>query len=102
MSRRRVRVSSIVFDTIDEVFPAERGPHGEPAAGDFVSNELPSIVERFAVDFDELPEAEGLSGTRVLLAPGIYVRVFAAYGVLLTDGTIALTSISLDPFEPSG
>jgi hypothetical protein len=91
----------MVFDAIDEVLPAERGPYGEPSAGDFVANELPSIVERFAVDFDALPAAEGLAGLRELIAPGIYVRVFAAYGMLLTDDTVELTSISLEPFEPT-
>lgn len=100
MSRRRVRVSSFVFDSIDEVLPAERGPNGEPSAGDFVTNELPSIVERFAVDFDELPAVEGLIGIRELIAPGMYVRMFAAYGVLMTDDTIELSSIVLEPFEP--
>lgn len=100
MSRRRVRVSSIVFDVIDAVLPAERGPDGEPSAGDFVANELPSIVERFAVDFDDLPEAEGLDGMRELIAPGQYVRMFVAFGLLMTDDTIELTSISLEPFEP--
>lgn len=99
MSRRRVRVSPIVFDTIDEVLPVERGPNGEPSAGDFVANELPSIVERFAVDFDDLSQAEGLLGMRELIAPGQYVRMFAAYGLLLTDGTIELSSIALEPFE---
>lgn len=48
-------MSSIVFDSIDEVLPADRGPNGEPSAGDFVANELPAIVERFAAGFDELP-----------------------------------------------
>lgn len=98
MSRRRVRVSSIVFDAIDDVLPAERGLNGEPAAGDFVTNELPAIVERFAVDFDDLPEAEGLSGARALIAPGVFVRAFAAYGVLLTDDTIEVISITIEPY----
>jgi hypothetical protein len=96
VSRRRVRVSSIVFDSIDEALPAERGPNGEPSAGDFVANELPSIVERFAVDFDELHEVDGLSGTRELIAAGTYVRAFAAYGMLQTDDTVELISISIE------
>ena len=91
-------MSSVFFDTIDEVLPAERGPNGEPAAADFVTNELPAIVERFAVDFDELPVAEGLSRARALIAPGTFVRVFAVYGVLLTDDTVELVSISLEPY----
>lgn len=50
MSRRPVRVTSIVFDSIDESLRPERGPHGEPSAADFVTVELPAIVERFATD----------------------------------------------------
>ena len=92
-------MSSIVFDSIDEVLPPDRGPNGEPSAGDFVANELPAIIERSAVGFDELPQAEGLLGLRELIAPGLYVRMFAAYGLLLTDGTVELTSISLEPFD---
>ena len=83
---------------IDEALPPERGPNGEPAAADFVSNELPAIVERFAADFDGLPEVDGLSGGRLLLAPGVFVRTFAAYGLLLTDDTIELVSITIEPF----
>ena len=100
MSRRRVRVSPIVFETIDELLPPDRGPNGEPAARDFVSRELPVIIEKFAVDFDELPEVDGLSGAHALIAPGVFVRMFVVYGLLLTDGTVELTSISLEPFEP--
>jgi hypothetical protein len=89
-------VSSVVFDMIDEVFPVERGPNGEPAAGDFVAHELPTIVERFALDFDDLREVDGLSGTRELISPSIYAYALAAYGVLLTDGTIELISITIE------
>lgn len=91
-------MSPIVFEMIDEVLRAERGPNGEPAAADFVTVELPAIVERFAVAFDELPEVDGLTGNRVLLAPGLLVRTFAAYGVLLTDDTIEIVSITIEPF----
>ncbi len=100
MSRRRVRVSSTVFEAIDQLLPTERGPHGEPAAHDFVSRELPVIIEKFAIDFDELPQEGGLDGARVLVGPGAFVRTYAVYGILLTDDTIELTSISLEPYEP--
>lgn len=90
-------MSPIVFDAIDETFPPDRGPNGEPSAADFVTVELPAIVERFATGSDELPDMAGLSSGRVLIAPGLLVPAFAVYGVLLTDGSIELTSITIEP-----
>lgn len=98
MTRRPVRVSPVVFESIDVALRAERGPNGEPSALDFVAVELPAIVERFATAFDELPEIDGLSGGRMLIAPGLLVPAFAAYGVLLTDGAIELVSITIEPY----
>lgn len=90
----------MVFETIDELLPPEQGPNGEPSANDFVSRELPVIIEKFAVNLDELPEADDLSGARVLIGPGAFVRTYAVWAMLLTDDSVELTSITLEPFEP--
>jgi len=95
--RRVVRVAPAFFDQLDEQLRAERGPNGEPSASDFVVLELPAIVERFASDFDSLPELiEGTPAARVLIAPGLVVRAFAVYGVSMTDGSVELIGVSLD------
>lgn len=92
--RRVVRVAPAFFDQLDEQLPAERGPRGEASAADFVVIELPAVVERFASDFDGLPEL--IEGARVLIAAGLLVRAFAVYGVLLTDGAIELIGITIE------
>jgi hypothetical protein len=104
VTRRLVRVSESVFELLDAALGSERGPSGEPSAHDFEYLELPQIIERFASDFDELPEADGLSGIRVLLAQGTLVQAFAAFGLLLEDDSIDLISITVDrwPDESKG
>lgn len=95
--RRVVCVSSAFFDQLDEQLLAERGPNGEPSAADFVVMELASIVERFALEFDRLPQTiEGLPGARMVIAPGLLVRAFAVYGVLVTDDVIDLVGIIIE------
>lgn len=59
--------------------------------------ELPSIAERFALEFDRLPQTiEGLPGARMVIAPGLLVRAFAAYGVVVTDDVIELVGIIIE------
>jgi hypothetical protein len=70
--RRTVRVTDAFFEQLDAQLGADRGPHGEPSATDFLVLELPPIVERFASGFDDLPEVVvGLPAARVLIASGI-------------------------------
>lgn len=95
--RRAVRVSPAAFDQLDSQLPPERGRHGEPSVGDFIVLELPAVVERFATGFEDLPEIiEGTPGGRMLIAPGLLVRAYVAYGVLLDDGTIEIVGITID------
>lgn len=95
--RRVVRVSQAFFDQLDEQLPSERGPEGDPSATDFVVIELSAVVERFASGFDNLPEViEGAPGARMLIAPGLLVRVFAVFGVLMIDGSVELVGITLE------
>jgi hypothetical protein len=44
------------FDQLDAQLPAERTAAGTPSRGGFLAIELPSIMQRFADAFDELPE----------------------------------------------
>jgi hypothetical protein len=60
--------------------------------------ELPAIVERFATDFEGLPEVlDGAPSGRMLIAPGLLVRAFAVYGLLMADSSIELVGITIDP-----
>lgn len=52
--RRHVRVDQGFFDDLDAQLGADRGPNGEPSATDFLVMDLPTIVDRFAEDFESL------------------------------------------------
>ena len=54
--RRRVRATYGFFEDLDRQLGSERGPNGEPSTADFQTIELLRIVDRFAVQFDDLPE----------------------------------------------
>ena len=95
--RRIVRVTDSFFEQLDEQPGASRGPNGEPSSTDFLVMELPAVVERFAIDFDSLPELlEGLSASRMLIASGVLVRAFAVFGLLMADDSIELIGVELD------
>lgn len=95
--RRVVRVSADFLEQLDRQLGAERGPSGEPSATDFIVLDLPTIVERFGTQFDELPEAiAGVPDARVVVGTGHVVRFFVVYGLLLTDGAIELLGIDID------
>lgn len=95
--RRTVRVTDAFFRQLDEQLGQDRGPSGQPSATDFLVIELPAVVDRFATGFDALPEIiEGLSAGRMLIVPGLLVRAFAVYGLLLADGSIEIIGVELD------
>lgn len=95
--RRVVRVSAVFFDQLDELLGPERGDAGEPSATDFVVIELPAVIERFATDFESLPEIiDGAPSGRMLIAPGLLVRAFAVYGILVTDDSLELVGITIE------
>ncbi len=96
-SRRLVRVSDGFFRRLDEQLTTDRGSHGQPSATDFLVRELPDVVERFATDFEGLPEIiDGFSAGRMLIAGGLLVRAFVVYGVLTDDDSIELIGVELD------
>ena len=39
---------------------------------------------------------EGTPAGRMLIAPGLLVRTFAVYGILVTDGSIELVGITIE------
>ena len=95
--RRHVRVSDAFFRRLDDQLKPDRGPDGQPSATDFLVRELPEVVDRFATDFEGLPEIiDGVPGGRMLIAGGLLVRAFVVYGVLLDDGSIELIGVEFD------
>ncbi|MEO8698109.1 MAG: hypothetical protein ABI658_31720 [Acidimicrobiales bacterium] len=64
---------------------------------DFQTIELLRIVDRFAEQFDDLPEfIPGRHDYRVLLTTGVLVRALNVVGQLAPDGAIELVSIDID------
>lgn len=99
--RRTVRVSHDVFDELDRVLGAERGPNGEPSVNDFLTIDLLPIVDAFATRFDDLPEAiPGRPDYRLLITAGALVGGVAVIGPLSPDRAVELIHIRLDLETP--
>ena len=97
MARRQVRVTAGFFDQLDAQLPAERGPQGEPSVTDFIAVVLPTIIDRFAEQFDDLPElVVGVAATRMFVGPGVLVRAIAVYGLLSDDDVVDLVGIAIN------
>ena len=56
IGRRLVRATYGFFEDVDRQLGVERGPNGEPSTADFQTIDLLRIVDRFADEFDDLPE----------------------------------------------
>lgn len=97
MSRRIVRVDRALFDHIDHQLGPARGDDGQPSASDFVTYELPTIVEEFATRFDDLPAAyAGRRDYRVLVSSGTLVRAVLVVGQLRPDDSVVLLAAELE------
>ena len=95
--RRPVRATYGFFDDVDRQLGPERGANGEPSVADYQTIELLRIVDRFAEDFDALPELiPGRRDYRVLLTSGVLVRALNVVGQLSSDGAVELVSIDID------
>ena len=95
--RRVVRATPRIFEDLDRQLRVERGPNGEPSTNDFQVFELIRIVDRFAVDFDELPRMiPERDDYRVLVMSGTLVPGFSVIGQLATDGAIELMQLDID------
>jgi hypothetical protein len=96
-ARRTVRATPRFFADLDRQLPTERGPNGEPSTNDFQVLDLLRIVERFAVEWDDLPELiPGRSQYRILIAAGNVVARFAVVGQLAPDGAVELVQLDID------
>jgi hypothetical protein len=95
----QVRVTASFFDAVEQQLPAERGPHGEPSAHDFLAVDLLGIVDQIAEGWDTLPELiPGRSDYRQFIGSGRMVYAFTAIGQLAPDGTVELVDIEIDPW----
>ena len=64
---------------------------------DFLVIDLPAVVDRFATDFDALPEIiEGLPTARMLIVHGRLVSQFVVYGLESPDGAVDLIGIDIE------
>lgn len=96
-ARRSVRVDPAFFDDLDRQLPAERGPHGEPSAHDFLAHDLLRAVETFATAAGDLPFLfPDRTDHRVLIATGLFVARFAVVGRVDPDGSIVLVQLDID------
>ena len=95
--RRVVRATPRFFEDLDRQLPPERGPNGEPSTNDFQVFELIRIVDRFAVEFDDLPRliAER-DDYRILVMSGTLLAGFSVIGQLAADGAVELVQLDLD------
>lgn len=96
-TRRIVRATPRFFEDLDRQLRDERGPNGEPSANDFQVFELIRIVDRFAVNFDDLPRLiSEREDYRVLVMSGTLVAGFSVIGQLAADGAVELVQLDID------
>lgn len=95
--RREVRATQAFFEELDIQLGDERGPDGEPSSYGLQNHELLTIVERFADDWDRLPDLiAGRSDYRVLVGAGMIVRAFVVTAQMASDGAVELIGIEID------
>ncbi len=69
---------------------------------DFGLYVLAGILGRFAAGWDELPmPIPGREDYRVLIGYSAHLGAFAVEGQLAWDGIIELTSLTVDPIDPT-
>ena len=95
--RRQVRVSQTFFDRLDELLPAERSAEGSPSATDFLLHEIPAVIDRLAVAFEEstIPFVAG-SDIRVLITARVFVNLMAVYVVIANDGAVEIIYLEIE------
>jgi hypothetical protein len=95
--RRSVRVDRAFFELLDDQLGEDRGPNGEPSAGDFLLVDLPLIAEAFATKFESLamPEPEHPE-FRSLVMSALLVPSVLVTGVLGADDVVTLLSVRID------
>jgi hypothetical protein len=69
---------------------------------DFVLYVLAGILGRFATDWDQLPmPIPGRADYRVLIGYSAHLGAYAVEGQVTWDGIIELTSLTVDPIDPT-
>jgi hypothetical protein len=95
--RRLVRATLEFFQDLDRQLGSERGLNGEPSTNDFQVLDLLRIIDRFASEFDSMPELiSGRSDYRVLVGTGFVVAGYLVVGQLASDGAVELVELELD------
>jgi hypothetical protein len=93
---RRVRLLPEFFHALDQQLSDERGPHGEPSRYDFLSVELPQIMEEFALYWDTLPPSiPGRDDYRIMIRRGRLVSSYSVEAQLSLSGVIELVDVAL-------
>lgn len=97
MTPRRVRPLPEFFHALDQQLPEERGPNGEPSRYDFLSLELPEVMEDFALLWDCLPQSvRGREDYRILIKRGHLVAALSVEAQLSpVSGMIELVDVAL-------
>ena len=95
--RRQVRVSQTFFDRLDELLPEERSADGFPSATDFLLHEIPAVIDRLAIAFEEstTPFVAG-SDIRVLVTAGVFIDLMAVYAVISNDGAVEIIYLEIE------
>lgn len=91
--RRLVRTSEEFWVTLDLAMPAGK----EPSWHAFAATDLPDVIERFAVGWDDLPTfIPGRGDYRILIGTGRVVAFYAVEAQLGADGAVELVSVTVD------
>ena len=97
-SRREVRVRQSFFEQLDLLLPPKRGPNGEPSAHDFLTYDLPDVLDAFATGFSLLPMViDGFPAARMAIGSGLVTRAFAVFAVETEDGSVEVIGLTIDP-----
>lgn len=101
MTPRRVRPLPEFFHALDQQLSDERGPNGEPSRYDFLSLELPEIMEEFALYWDVLPPSiPSRTDYRIMIRRGHLVPAYSVEAQLSLSGVIELVDIALQMIWP--
>jgi hypothetical protein len=91
--RRLVRTTEDFWAALDLALPSGK----EPSWHAFAARDLPDVVERFAVEWDDLPILiPGRPDYRLLIGAGQVVAFYAVEAQLAPDGAVELGSVSVD------
>lgn len=100
MTRRIYTATIQLFDAVDQLFDAERGPNGEPSRHDFLVYDLLPALEDLAENYERFARPGPEPGTDVVIVAGTLVPFFAVYVSLGPDGIIEVFHLSIHQCPP--